>query len=167
MAEIVADFERPFFSDGDRVKNHEYERSQVVEQAQLVIADIGNGDCVISRLALGKGQMAFGQNRTDHASQYNNPFNSNALAKRDKVIGVTALVECQSLLDQVGIAGVEISGFEGGNDDLKISDDKGASITISTKPIMDKLVLRFSALREEQGSANAERRLALGFELDV
>ncbi|WP_413613099.1 hypothetical protein [Bdellovibrio sp. HCB-110] len=109
-------------------------------------------------ITAGKHQMAFGQNYHE-LPMFKDSLLYN-LSKQDEVIGFT--VELPMNFFKI-VDSVAISMFEAGAGDLKISDEKGASIRLS-KELTSQLSAQISGMmKENQGTDVKEKRGSVGF----
>lgn len=109
-------------------------------------------------ITAGKHAMAFGQNYHE-LPMFKDSLLYN-LSKEDEVIGFT--VELPANFFKV-VDSVAISLFEAGSGDLKISDQKGASIRLS-KELTSQLSAQISGMMLENAGTNVkEKRGSVGF----
>ncbi|WII73587.1 hypothetical protein QJS83_06840 [Bdellovibrio sp. 22V] len=138
--------------------DEDFDLGKFLEEAYIQIETDKISGLPRAVITAGKHQMAFGQNYTElpmfkDALLYN-------LSKQDEVIGFT--VELPANFFKI-VDTVAISMFEAGAGDLKVSDEKGASIKLS-KELSNQLSAQISGLmKENEGTDKKEKRGSIGF----
>lgn len=135
-----------------------FDLQKFIEEAYIQIETDKVSGLPRAVITAGKHKMAFGQNYTE-LPMFKDSLLYN-LAKNDEVIGVT--VELPSNFFNI-VDKVAISMFEAGSGDLKISEEKGASIKLS-KELSSQLSAQVSGMmKESSGSTEKEKRGSVGF----
>lgn len=138
--------------------DEKFDVEKFLEQAYIQIETDKISGLPRAIITVGKHQIAFGQNYTE-IPMFKDSLLYN-MSREDEVIGMT--VELPMNFFKV-VDSVAISMFEAGAGDLKISDEKGASIKLSKK-LSNQLEAQVSAMMKDQaGLTDKEKRGSVGF----
>lgn len=142
----------------DETMDEKFDLEKFLEEAYIQIETDKVSGLPRAIITAGKHQMAFGQNYHE-LPMFKDSLLYN-LSKQDEVIGFT--VELPVNFFKI-VDSVAISMFEAGAGDLKISDEKGASIRLS-KNLTSQLSAQISGMmKENQGTDVKEKRGSIGF----
>ena len=140
------------------MREQDFDWEKAIEEAYIQIQTDKISGLPKATITFGKHGMAFGQ-KYHELPMYKDSL-IDKLTKKSEVIGVT--VDLPTEFFKV-IDSVAISIFEATSGDLKISNEKGASMRL-TKKISDQMTAQISALiNEKVNTSDLEKRGSVGF----